>query len=316
MHDRVLSHVQIKDLGGSKLLQVRICSEEGELLVAVDDLLLVNATTALAASAGTHHTVMRLADDPEQRTRFVFVSHQEPRRAPAAQEVEIQVKAAGLNFKDVLIAVGVLPAPIDRAMTFGQEAAGIVSRVGSEVTDVQVGDRVMCAGHSCLAEHVVLPRQVVARIPSTLGFQQAAGVPVAFTTAWIALRHAAHLRRGERVLIHSAAGGVGMAAMQIALHLGAEVWVTAGSEEKRELLIQAGAKGAAHSRSREFGAVFRQELGERPFNVILNSLAGELLEESVSLLAPQGRFLELGLLPRRTGGSRAPSLPAGLGRSG
>ncbi|MDK2123469.1 type I polyketide synthase [Parachitinimonas caeni] len=303
MQDRVLSHVQIADLGSSKLLQVKICSEAGELLVAIDDLLLIDASAALRGDAAAaqqddatpRHAVMRLADEPEQRASFVFHNRQEARRAPGPQEVEICVKAAGLNFKDVLIAVGVLPAPTDPAMTFGQEAAGIVTRVGSEVTDLQVGDRVMCAGHSCLAEHVIMARRVVAKIPQTLGFQQAAGVPVAFTTAWIALRHAANLRRGERILIHSAAGGVGMAAMQIALHLGAEVWVTAGSEEKRQLLLQMGAKGAAHSRTREFGEVFRQQLGERPFDVILNALAGELLEESVSLLAPQGRFLELGL---------------------
>lgn len=295
MQDRVRSHVQVSDVGTSKLLQVRICSERGDLLVAIDDLLLVDVSAALQDAEVRRHGVMRLSDDAEQRANFAFVTRSEPRRTPGPQDVEIQVKAAGLNFKDVLIAVGVLPAPTDPSMTFGQEAAGIVTRVGREVSDIRVGDRVMCAGHSCLAEHVLMPRKVVTKIPTTLGFQQAAGVPVAFTTAWIALRHAANLRRGERILIHSAAGGVGMAAMQIALHLGAEVWVTAGSEEKRRLLLDMGAKGAANSRSREFGEAFRQQLGERPFDVILNALAGELLEESVSLLAPQGRFLELGL---------------------
>ncbi|WP_047257532.1 type I polyketide synthase [Chromobacterium subtsugae] len=295
MRDCVLSHVRIGELGANKLLQVRIFSEDGALLVAIDDLLLVDASAALRDGGADSHGVMRLRGGEDGGAGFAFDTRQEPRRAPGPQEVEIRVKAAGLNFKDVLIALGVLPAPTDPSMTFGQEAAGVVTRVGREVEDVRVGDRVMCAGHSCLAEHVLMPRRVVAPIPRTLGFQQAAGVPVAFTTAWIALRHAANLKRGERILIHSAAGGVGMAAMQIALYLGAEVWVTAGSEEKRELLIGMGAKGAANSRTREFGEVFRRQLGERPFAVILNALAGELLEESLSLLAPQGRFLELGL---------------------
>ncbi|MDE9496717.1 polyketide synthase dehydratase domain-containing protein [Xenorhabdus bovienii] len=289
MGDRVKSHVQIQDLGANKLLQVNIYSEEDNLLVTISDLLLVDASAAL------QHSVMRLNAREAGSVDFSFRSQSETRKEPGPLEVEIQVKAAGLNFKDVLIALGVLPAPADPTMTFGQEAAGIVTRVGRQVNGIRVGDRVMCAGHSCLAEHVIMPQRVVAPIPRTLGFQQAAGIPVAFTTAWIALKHAANLKKGERILIHSAAGGVGMAAMQIALYLGAEVWVTAGSEEKRRLLREMGAQGVANSRTREFGESFRRDLGERPFDVILNALAGELLEESLSLLAPQGRFLELGL---------------------
>ncbi|AZZ92512.1 acyltransferase domain-containing protein [Hahella sp. KA22] len=295
MCDRVRSRVQVSDLGAGKLLQVKIYSDANALLVAIDDLLLVDASEALRSNDSARHAVMRLRNGDASDGNFAFESRQEPRREPGPLEVEIQVRAAGLNFKDVLIALGVLPAPSDPSMTFGQEAAGVVTRVGAEVTKVRVGDRVMCAGHSCLADHVLMPERVVALIPPVLGYQQAAGVPVAFTTAWIALKHAANLKRGERILIHSAAGGVGMAAMQIALHLGAEVWVTAGSEEKRNLLVSLGAQGTANSRTREFGDVFRERLGERPFQVILNALAGELLEESVSLLAPQGRFLELGL---------------------
>ncbi|MBI6547454.1 polyketide synthase dehydratase domain-containing protein [Xenorhabdus sp. VLS] len=315
MCDRVKSHVQMQDIGTNKLLQVNIYSEAGTLLVEMNDLLLVDASTALADKSPVNqtapmqaagdvkadqadaalHSVMRLHNSESGGENFSFVSQLEARKDLGALDVEIQVKAAGLNFKDVLIALGVLPAPTDPTMTFGQEAAGIVTRIGRGVTGIRVGDRVMCAGHSCLAEHVVMPQHVVAPIPQTLGFQQAAGIPVALTTAWIALKHAANLKKGQRILIHSAAGGVGMAAMQIALYLGAEVWVTAGSEEKRRLLIGMGAQGAANSRTREFGDVFRRELGDRPFDVILNALAGELLEESVSLLAPQGRFLELGL---------------------
>jgi NADPH:quinone reductase-like Zn-dependent oxidoreductase/acyl carrier protein len=292
MCDHLYSHVQIRELGENRLLQVRMIDAAGNLLVSMDDLLLVNAGAALREAK---HNVMRLAEDAAQRAELQFVTRSETRRAPAEHEVEIEVRAAGLNFKDVLIALGVLPEPTDPAMTFGQEAAGIITRVGSAVTDLQAGDRVLCAGHSCFAQYVIMPRRVVAKIPPVLGYAEAAGVPVAFTTAWLALRHTAHIRQGERVLIHSAASGVGMAALQIALHLGAEVWVTAGSEEKRQILLGMGARAAADSRSREFGNTFRQQLGARPFDVILNALAGDLLEESLSLLAPQGRFLELGL---------------------
>ncbi|MEQ1974423.1 type I polyketide synthase [Xenorhabdus sp. SGI240] len=302
---RVKSHVRVQEVGSGRLLQVDIYSETGNLLVEICDLLLIDAAGALAAQATpagiaekSHnelHQVIRLHNSDSDGADLNFIFQPEPRRHLGPQEVEIQVRAAGLNFKDVLIALGVLPAPVDPTMTFGQEAAGIVTRIGTEVTGIRVGERVMCAGHSCLAEYVVMPQQVVAAIPPVLGFRQAAGIPVAFTTAWIALKHAANLQKGQRILIHSAAGGVGMAAMQVAQYLGAEVWVTAGSEEKRRLLLSMGAKGAANSRTREFGDVFRQTLGERPFDVILNALAGELLEESISLLAPQGRFLELGL---------------------
>ncbi|ETS31140.1 polyketide synthase family protein [Photorhabdus khanii NC19] len=308
MCDRVKSRVQMQSLGTNKLLQVNIYSEENALLVAISDLLLVNVSAALQddktapvqvadddRADAAQHTVMRLCGGEEGGVGFSFTSQLEARKEPGPLDVEIQVKAVGLNFKDVLIALGVLPAPADPTMTFGQEAAGVITRVGREVKGIRVGDRVMCAGHSCLAEHVVMPQSVVAPIPQMLGFQQAAGVPVAFTTAWIALKHAANVKKGERILIHSAASGVGMAAMQIALYLGAEVWVTAGSEEKRWLLKDMGAQGAANSRTREFGEAFRSELGDRPFDVILNALAGEMLEESISLLAPQGRFLELGL---------------------
>jgi NADPH:quinone reductase-like Zn-dependent oxidoreductase len=306
MADRVRSCVEVQDLGSSKLLQVRIFAADGKPLVKITDLLLVDATRLLAGAAelapaaapdepASLHSVMRLRDRADGGSEFAFAARLEPRRGPGPLEVEIQVKAAGLNFKDVLIALEVLPAPSDPTMTFGQEAAGVITRVGSQVKDLQVGDRVMCAGHSCLAEHVIMPRQVVAKIPSTLGFQQAAGIPVAFTTAWIALRHAAHLRKGERVLIHSAASGVGMAALQIARHLGAKVWATAGSEEKCRLLRSMGAEATANSRTREFADQFRRQLGHRPFDVVLNALAGELQQESISLLAPQGRFAELGL---------------------
>lgn len=295
---QVRSEVSVRETGTSRALDVRIHSPDGELLVAIDGLLLVDSSAALQrhgrASEATHD-VLRLDRSDAAEGPLRLVACREPRREPGASEVEIRVHAAGLNFKDVLIALGVLPAPADPAMTFGQETAGVVTRIGAEVHGFAVGDRVMAAGHSCLAEHVLMPHDSVASIPSTLGYREAAGIPVAFTTAWLALRHAASLQRGERVLVHAAAGGVGLAAVQIALHLGAEVWATAGSEAKRQLLLRMGVRGVANSRTVQFADDFRSALGERPFDVVLNSLAGELMASSLTLLAPQGRFLELGL---------------------
>ncbi len=291
MRQHVLSHVSVKPLPNGKLLQVNIYAIDGTPLVSIHDLMLVAADALLKEE----HKVIRLGPPQTQGSHFNFIAHSEPRRAPGENDVEIEVKAAGLNFKDVLIALGVIPSPEDKSMTFGQEASGVITRLGSGVTHFKVGDRVMAAGHSCFAEHVLMPASVVAKIPPTIGYTQAATIPVAFTTAWIALVKTANLKRGERILIHSAASGVGMAAMQIAQYLGAEVWATAGTEEKHQLLLRMGAKGVATSRSREFGQYFRAELGERPFDVVLNALAGELLEESLDLLACQGRFVELGL---------------------
>lgn len=294
MGARGRSVVKVRQAGGNRVLDVRIYAPAGTLQVFIEGLLLVDGTAALQRlEQNPVHTVLRLAD-PGAGT-LAFAGRREPRRAPAPDEVEIRVHAAGLNFKDVLIALGVLPAPDDPAMTFGQEAAGVVVRVGALVRGFLPGDHVMCAGHSCLADHVRVPQSSVAAIPKVLGFHLAAGIPVAFTTAWLALRHAAQLGPGERILIHAAAGGVGLAAVQIARHLGAEVWATAGSDAKRKLLLDMGVRGVGSSRDSSFATQFRAQLGERPFDVVLNALSGDLTRASVALLAPQGRFLELGL---------------------
>ncbi|MET0549627.1 MAG: type I polyketide synthase [Xanthomonas sp.] len=294
MSARAYSRVQVREAGASRVLDVRIHAPDGTVQVVIEGLLLVDGTAALQRQEALPlHTVLRLAE-PGAGT-LAFAGRREPRRAPGADEVEIRVHVVGLNFKDVLIALGVLPPPPDPAMTFGQEAAGVVVRVGTQVRGFRPGDRVMCAGHSCLADHVLVSQSSVAPIPSVLGFHLAAGLPVAFTTAWLALRHAAQLQPGEHILIHAAAGGVGLAAVQIALHLGAKVWATAGSDFKRQLLLDMGVQGVGPSRDSGFAAQFRAQLGERPFDVILNALAGELTTASVALLAPQGRFLELGL---------------------
>jgi phthiocerol/phenolphthiocerol synthesis type-I polyketide synthase C len=212
-------------------------------------------------------------------------------------EIEVRTYAAGLNFRDVMYALGLLPEEAVEGgfagATLGLEFAGEVVRVG-EGTHIAVGDKVMGFGPACFASHIVTRADAVAPLPSGWSFAAAATVPSAFVTAWYALKHLAALQPGERVLIHGAAGAVGLAALQIARALGAEIFATAGSDDKRELLRRLGADHVFDSRTLAFSDdVFAATNGEG-VDVVLNSLAGEALRRSLQVLRPFGRFLELG----------------------
>ena len=219
------------------------------------------------------------------------------RVAPAPGQVEVRVVAAGLNFLDVMTALGQVP-PLDSApdYRFGAECSGIVTRVGAGVADVQVGDPVMVvsAAQGALASHVTVDAAGVVAKPASLSFEDAATVPVVFLTAWYALRRLARIVPGERVLIHSAAGGTGLAALQIATLAGAEVFATAGTPEKRALLRSLGVQHVLDSRSLDFADQIRQATGGAGVDVVLNSIAGQAAERSLACLAPYGRFVELG----------------------
>lgn len=213
------------------------------------------------------------------------------RRAPGEGEVEIQVLAAGLNFRDVLNALGMYPGP---AGPLGGECAGRVVRVGPGVSGLAPGDEVMAFARGSLASHVCAPACYVAPRPARLTWAEAAATPIAFLTAMYAFERLAGLQRGERVLIHSAAGGVGMAAVQLALALGAEVFATAGSAAKREALAALGVANVFDSRSLVFAEQVMAATGGRGVQVVLNALAGDFIAASLSALAPCGRFLEMG----------------------
>ena len=214
-----------------------------------------------------------------------------PRRPLAAQEVRICVRAAGLNFRDVLLALGVYP----ESMALGGEAAGVVAEVGENVTDLHPGDHVMGLFPAAFADSAVAVRQSVARMPAGWSFAQAAAAPVAFLTAAYGLSGLASLRPGERVLIHSAAGGVGMAAVQIAKSLGAEVFGTA-SPGKWSTLRSLGLDDAhiANSRTVEFADTFLAATAGLGMAVVLDALAGEFVDAGLRLLPHGGRFLEIG----------------------
>lgn len=212
------------------------------------------------------------------------------RTTPAAGKVEIRVAATGLNFRDVLNVLGQYPGDPGPP---GVEFSGTVERVGPGVGGLAPGDPVVGMHTAAFTRYLTLPATSVVRAPTGVAPAPAAAIPVAFLTADWALRHVAALHPGERVLIHSGAGGVGQAAIQVARSLGAEVFVTA-SEGKRAFLRDQGIEHVFDSRSTAFfDDILRATDGEG-VDVVLNSLTGELLQRSLDLLGPGGRFVELG----------------------
>jgi acyl transferase domain-containing protein/NADPH:quinone reductase-like Zn-dependent oxidoreductase/acyl carrier protein len=219
------------------------------------------------------------------------------RRAPGAGEVEIRVEAAGLNFKDVLLALRRVP---DSGPVLGAECAGEVVGVGAGVAGLAVGDRVLAMRPGSFSRYLTLPAgQAVARLPDGLGYAAAAALPVAFLTAAYALEGLAGLRAGERVLIHAATGGVGQAAIQLAKRAGAEVYATA-SAGKWAVLRELGVEHIMDSRSLGFADEIRRLTAGVGVDVVLNSLSGESATRSLQLLRPGGRFLEIGITDLRT----------------
>lgn len=209
-------------------------------------------------------------------------------------EVLIKVKAAGMNFRDVLKALALYPAETMDARIFGDEVAGEVIAVGSQVTHVKIGDHVFGLAVFGLATHTLARAADVRLIPAGLTCEQAATIPVTFMTAWYALKTTARLKAGEVILVHAGAGGVGMAAIQIAHHLGAEVIASAGSPAKRALLQMLGVKHVIDSRRGDFTEAVMDLTQGRGVDVVLNALAAEAIPMGLACLAEFGRFLEIG----------------------
>lgn len=216
------------------------------------------------------------------------------RREPGPGEIEIRVRAGGVNFRDVMKALGTYPGNPSDVLWFGDDVAGVVERVGADVRHLAPGDEVLGMAPYAFRAFVTVDARMVFRKPRHLSFEQAATVPTVFLTAHYALRHLARMQPGEKVLIHAGAGGVGQAAIQIAKRLGLEIFATAGSEEKRRLLRELGAHHVMNSRTLEFADQIQAITGGRGVDAVLNSLAGDFIPKSMSVLAPFGRFLEIG----------------------
>ncbi|WTL55036.1 SDR family NAD(P)-dependent oxidoreductase [Nocardia sp. NBC_01499] len=212
-------------------------------------------------------------------------------RPLAAGDVRIAVRAAGLNFRDVLIALDMYPGAAD----MGTEAAGVVLEVGAEVTDLTPGDRVFGLVADSFGPVAVSDRRMLAPMPAHWSFAEAASVPIVYLTAYRGLFDLADLRAGERLLVHAAAGGVGSAAVQLARHIGAEVYATA-SRPKWDAVLDRGVADdhLASSRDLEFRNTFRDTTAGEGVDVVLNSLAGGFVDASLDLLPRGGRFLEIG----------------------
>lgn len=220
--------------------------------------------------------------------------HAFERQAPGAGQVEIAVETAGVNFKDVLSALGELPPPAGRGVLLGIECAGRIIRVGDGVTGLSEGQPVLAFAEDAFATHVTIPESWVFPLPDSLSFEQATTLPIVHLTAYYALHHVGRLRAGERVLIHSAAGGVGLAALQWAKHVGAVVMATAGTEDKRQFLREQGVTYVSDSRSDQFVSDVLEWTDGEGVDVVLNSLASPFLEKSFKLLRECGRFVEIG----------------------
>ena len=220
------------------------------------------------------------------------------RAEPGPGQVEIEVAVASLNFRDVMLAMGLLPqlalAELPGTDRIGLDYAGTVSAVGAGVEGLAPGDEVIGVAYGTVASHVTTAAEFVLPKPASLDFEAAAAVPVAFVTSYISLVELARLQPGERVLIHAATGGVGLAAIQIARDLGAEIFATAGTPEKREYLRSLGVEEIFDSRTLAFADEIRERTNGEGVDVVLNSLSGEAIGTSLATLAPSGRFVELG----------------------
>ncbi|MFJ2197769.1 type I polyketide synthase [Streptomyces violaceusniger] len=207
-------------------------------------------------------------------------------------EIRVEMRAAGLNFRDVLNALGMYPG---EAGPLGGEGAGVVTEVGSAVKDLVPGDKVMGIFSGSFGPVAITDRRVVARIPEDWTFEQAASTPIVFLTAYYAMVDLGGLQAGQSVLVHSAAGGVGMATLQLARHLGAEVFGTA-SEGKWDTLRSLGLddEHIASSRTLDFERQFLDVTGGRGVDVVLDALAREFVDAGLRLLPRGGRFLEMG----------------------
>ncbi len=211
----------------------------------------------------------------------------------SADQVEVKVISAGLNFRDVLKVLGLYPTEGNDYLQLGDECAGVITAVGENVKAFKPGDEVIALGASCFASHLVTHEDLLIPKPKHLSFEEAATLPIAFLTAFYCLHEVARLKPNERILIHAAAGGVGLASVQLAQAIGARVFATA-SQGKRDLLDLMAVGKVMNSRSLAFAEEIRNCTQGAGVNVILNSLSGEALLKSLALIAPYGRFVEIG----------------------
>ncbi|MES9941410.1 MAG: type I polyketide synthase [Candidatus Thiodiazotropha sp. 6PLUC2] len=222
------------------------------------------------------------------------------RRAPGPGEIELRMHAAAMNFKDILKTLGMLPeAALESTFhqtSLGMEGTAEIVAVGEGVTEYKVGDMLVGGFRDSFSSHITVAVKDLFAVPASplMSITDSASIPTIFLTAYYALNDVARLRKGETVLIHAAAGGVGLAAIQIAQWLGATVIATVGSEEKREYLRSIGVEHIFNSRTLDFSEQIKKVTNGKGVNVVLNSLSKETIIKSLQVMAPLGRFIEIG----------------------
>ncbi len=261
------------------------------------------------AFKGGNRTVARLVKSSFNQTTEVFSTSNQliisnrgsldnlqwqsvPRCVPSFGQIEIQVEATGLNFRDVLNALGLYPGD---AGALGLECAGTVVAIGAGVNNFQLGDRILAMTSGSFSQYVTVDARLVVPIPAFLSFTQAATIPGAFLTAYYGLHHLAKIQPGEKVLIHAATGGVGLAAVHLAMAKGAEIFATA-SPSKWHFLRSMGVKPIMNSRTLDFADEVMQITQNQGVDIVLNCLTGKFIPKSISVLADTGRFVEIGKL--------------------
>jgi NADPH:quinone reductase-like Zn-dependent oxidoreductase len=219
-----------------------------------------------------------------------------PTPEPGPGQVRIRVNAIGLNFADVLMRLGVYTGTPATPFVPGLEFSGVVEKVGEGVETFKGGQRVMgVTRFGSHAEFVALDARRIMALPIGMSFDEGAAFPVNYLSAYCGLVHLGRLRRCERLLLHAAAGGVGIASIQLARHIGAEIFGTAGSPAKVELIRSIGVEHAINYRLEDFASRVRGLAGPRGIDVVMDSVAGRLFKRGWDLLAPMGRYIIYGM---------------------
>ncbi|MDZ8033650.1 SDR family NAD(P)-dependent oxidoreductase [Nostoc sp. DedSLP04] len=299
----------------AQTLHAEVCSEDVEDRVAFRwGLRHVARLGRYQEAEGRSQKLRKLIQNPKSKIQNFRLTMQERgilenlqweptnRRPPKSGEVEICVQAAGLNFLDVIAALELLPEQVDgvsqqhllETTGFGGECAGEIVAIGDRVTDLAIGDPVIAIAHGSFSHFVTVDAAYVVAKPKNLSFEAAAAIPVNFLTAYYAFHQAGKIGKGDRILIHAAAGGTGIAAVQIAQKAGAEVFATA-SLPKWQALRNMGVQHIMNSRSSEFVETVQQITQGQGVNLVLNSLtSGDAIAHSLAVIHPHGQFLEIG----------------------
>jgi NADPH:quinone reductase-like Zn-dependent oxidoreductase len=223
---------------------------------------------------------------------------------PPAGYVQVKAKAASLNYRDLMIAMGQYPEAPGVPSNMGSDYSGVVTAVGEGVTEFKPGDEVIALSAGTFIDGIVQPgshfisifnvnRLQLVRKPGVLDFNQAATLPTVFLTAFSALVRLGSIREGESALIHTATGGVGLAALEIARWKKARIFATAGSKEKREFLAGKGIETPMDSRTTAFGNEIMSMTGGKGVDLVLNTLSGDAMLKGLEILSPFGRFIQV-----------------------